>query len=343
MFRAKDWMGCLCLLVVLAVSAVSTSQAAPIILKEFSGAGYTFANTPDTQVDSYGASSKQYNYGGKGNYSNMYADWRAYLVSFDLGAIPDKALVTAVNSATLRVYRITNDYSNVKWNAGQIAQSWTEGTGQDWSTPCDGAQWYTRNAGTTVPASSLGSYGGGIYYADGVSSLADDPVNAGKKHIRPAGINWDNEQDSFTQYNTLADLQAAGGTRGYFYDSAASRLYLNKNDKNVRWYSTADQWTTAGGSVTGGYVTSPMPAAGSGVWLEFDVKDMVTNWLLGNQGNYGFRLYEAGAGGGNIAASEYADGALRPELVLDLTIAPEPTTLCLLALAGLVMARRRQG
>jgi hypothetical protein len=342
MFRTKGWKICLCLLVILAASVVSTSQAAPIILKELSSPGYTFANTPDTQIDSYGASSKQYNYGGKGNYSNMYADWRAYLVKFDLNAVPDKALITSVNSATLRVYRITNDFSNVNWSAGQLAQDWVEGTGEGWWTACDGAQWYTRNAGTTVASSSFGDYGGGIYYVNGVSNLGDDPVNAGKKHIRPDGINWDNEQDAFTQYSSLGDLQAAGGTRGYFYDAAANRIYLNKNDKNVRWYSTSDQWATAGAGVTGGYATSFPPAAGSGVWLEFDVKDMVTNWLLNGQSNYGFRLNEAGAGGGNIAASEYADGALRPELVLDVTV-PEPATLCLLGLASLVMARRRQG
>lgn len=346
MFRANEWKTCLCLLAVLAASAVSTSQAAPIILKESSGAGCTFANTSDTQLDSYGSGSKQYNYGGRSEYNNMYADWRAFLVKFDLDAIPDRALVTSVNSATLRVYRLKYDYESVNWQAGQVAQDWVEGTGIDWSTPCDGAQWVSRNAGTTVPMSSLGNYGGGIYYIDGVSDLGDDPVNAGKKHVRQAGINWDNEQDAFTQYNTFADLQAAGGTRGYYYDSAANRLYLNKNDKNIRWYSNSDHWTTDGGSVTGSYVKDNSfpgkPAAGTGVWLEFDVKDMVTNWLINSQGNYGFKMFEAGAGGSGIASSEYADQALRPELLLDVTVAPEPASLCLLGVATLLMARRRQ-
>ena len=307
----------------------STCLAAPITLKEYNSAGYTFAATPDTMLNSY-SGVKEYNAGGMSSFTGdwaLYTNWRAVVVKFDLNAIPDKNLVIGVNSAKLRVYRAGYQFGNVNLQATQLAQDWVEGTSNgDWSGVCDGAQWFTRNAGTVVAKTALSSYGGGIYYISNVTNLANDPVNSGKLHVRLSASdgNYRNAQDSFTSAASLAALQALGGTRGYYWDSAAGRLYLNKNDYDIRWYSSGDQWTTPGGTITGSAVTSS-PTSSAATWVEFDVKTIVTNWLVSGQGNYGVRIIEAAAGGSTLATSEATDPTLRPELIVDVVYGqPQP-------------------
>jgi hypothetical protein len=331
----------------LLVSVITAAcGAAQITLKEYNSAGYTYSSTSDTVLNTYAVDVKQYSSGGMaettGNWT-MYTNWRPLLVKFDLNAIPDKNLVVGVNSATLRLYRTGYDFANVNLQATQLAQDWVEGASNgDWAGVCDGAMWFTRNAGTVVPKGTFASYGGGIYYVDGVGDLANDPVNSGKLHVRLAGPpgNFENAQNRFTVAASVSELQALGGTRGYYWDSAAGRLYLNKNDADIRWYSSSDQWTTPGGTYTGPAVVSS-PVGGAAAWIEFDVKTIVTNWLVGGQGAYGFRVIEAGAGGSHIVTSEGSNETLRPELVLDLTMIPEPATLALMALGGAIMVRRR--
>lgn len=340
----------------LALLCLATADVlgAPIVLKEYSAPGYTFAAMADTEISGYQTSSRtdeQMNWGGAQLFSNLYQNTRVMLLKPDLQAIPDSALVSAVNSATLRIYRTSNTYGNGAWYVGQLGEDWIEGTGGGtWDTTCDGAQWHVRNGGTIVDKSTFVGDGPGIWYVDGMADLADDPINKNpdttfKKHVRPANnmTNFYNGQNSYTQANSLAELQALGTTRGYYYDSASGRLYLNKNDVNIRWYSTADRFSTAGAAITGAYTRDnsapsypPVPG-----WIEFDVTAIVQNWLLSSQPNYGFRIY--GQSENKIVASEYTtDPTLRPELVLDLAYVPEPGTLGLLLLGTLGVFRRRR-
>ncbi len=315
---------------ILALMVTSTCLASSITLKEYSAAGYTFSATSDTMLNSYATDVKQYNSGGIATYNgdwSLYTNWRPVVVKFDLNAIPNKNLVVGVNSAKLRLYRTGYQFGNVNLQAAQLTQDWVQGTGDgSWTGVCDGAMWFTRNAGTVVSKSTFVSYGGGIYYIAGVTNLASDPVNSGKMHVRLGGFpgNYNNAQDSFTVVASLSALQALGGTRGYYWDSAAGRLYLNKNDQDIRWYAVSDEWTTPGGTITGSAVTSSPVGTAAG-WLEFDVKAIATNWLVTGQGAYGFRVIEVSGGGSSVATSESSDPTLRPELVLDLVYGqPKP-------------------
>lgn len=323
---------------------VGQVEAAPIVLKEYSGAGYTFTNVADTLISGYSPGETGYNHGGVAAPSNVYSGSRVLLVRFDLGAVPDLNQVATVNSATLRLYRSANIYGNGNFYAGQLAQGWVEGTSSGfWDGACDGAQWYTRNGGTITPKASLVSDGAGIWYIPDVTSLADDPLYAGKRFVRngnPPG-NYNNVLNNYTQYDTLIDLQNAGATRGYFWDSAASRLYVNKNDWDVRWYAAPDMWATPGAGITGSYITDTS-ASGPSVpgWIEFDITSFVNDWVISGQDNNGVRVY--GAGQNTVVLSEYTDDpTLRPELVLDLTYVPEPATLGLLLLTVGGLMRRR--
>ncbi len=275
-----------------------------------------------------------YCHGGEAAPSSTYSTSRVLLVRFDLTAVPNLNKVALVNSATLRLYRSANTYGNGSWYAGQLAESWVEGTGSGlWDGVCDGAMWYTRNAGTVTPVASLVSYGGGIWYIPNVTSLADDPVNAGKKFVRSGNSpgNYNNTQNIYTHYATLVALQGAGSTRGYFWDSAAACLYVNKNDVSVRWYATSDMWATAGAGILGSYIKDKS-AAGPPVpgWIEIEIAPIVRNWVLSAQANNGVRLY--GAGQNTIDFKEYTtDPTLRPELVLDVTYYGTPNAVTNLA------------
>jgi len=334
---------------ILAALAATGAHATVVTLKPYGGAGYTQASVWDTELSSYGGAEPFYNYGGKTSYGNLFASVRVYLVKFDLSAIPNPSQVVAVNSATLRVYRLGYDFNNGNLSVAPLAQDWVQGTGSgEWDGACDGAQWYARNAGTTIPSASLVSDGDGIYHIDGVTNLANDPANAGEHFVRMAGPpgNYNNAGQGglYTAYSSLADLQAAGGTRGCFWDSANSRLYVNKNDSAVRWYSTSDLWTTPGGTITGSYINDtsyPTPPDVPG-WVQFDITSLVQGWLVNGQANYGVRMLQPAHCQNVIASSRYTDDpTLRPELVLDLQYVPEPATLALVALGGALMLRRR--
>lgn len=343
-------LGMVVLSLVCRLGAVSAG-AAPITLKMYNGAGDTYTTVADTMISNYGGATGSevfYNHGGEAAPSIVYSTSRVLLFNFDLSAIPDFAQVNGVNSATLRIYRSANIYGNGNWMAGQLAENWVGGTSSGaWDGVCDGAQWYTRNAGTVTPKASLVSAGGGIYYIDGVSNLADDPANTSRKFIRSGDApgNFNNASSTgpvYAPYSTLADLQAAGSTRGYYWDSASNRLYVNKNDASVRWYKTADLWTTPGGGIVGSYIKDKS-ASGPAVpgWIDFDVKNIAQNWLVNGQANNGFRLY--GTGQNTVYMSEYAtDPTLRPELVLDLSYVPEPATLLLAAFGGAAACIRRR-
>ena len=344
-------VACLLAVAVNASAAVITLKDKPVE----AGDTHTYAYVPDVRLGNYNSSlhDVEMNLGSANSPNGGLYCWDsppmiiATLINVDLNAIPDKAGITQVNSATLRVYR------NRGYPGGtadqifltELAESWVEGTGTGSGSDCDGAQWYNRNSGTVVTAAELIS-DSGVYRIDNVADLANDPVNADKKHVRQASSNTLNSADNHTDFPTLQALIDDGGaTRGYFYDDASGKLYVNTLE-DVRYYATSDHWATPGGTTTGADpradITDMEPWSGWGGagWIEWDVTDIVNGWLLGKAPNYGFRL--SGSGDYNyLQSSEYATGAERPELVIDYV--PEPCTLALLILgaAGLVRNRKR--
>ncbi len=321
----------LCLAVLACVSA-SRAQATIVTLKPYNGVGVTLAAVYDTELSNYGTENL-YNYGGKSSYTDLFQTARVYLVRFDLSAIPNLSQVTAVNAATLRIYRLGYSFHNDNLQVGQLAQGWVQGTGDGgWAGACDGAQWFARNAGTTVPKGSLVSDGNGIYHLNGVTNLANDPVNTGGYFVRMAGSpgNYNNAGQGglYTVYTSLAALTAAGGTRGCFWDSVNSRLYVNKNDSDVRWYSSSDLWDTPGAPVTGSYVNDNAYPTAPTVpgWVGFNISAIAQNWITGGQANYGVRMMQPANCQNDVASSRYTtDPTLTPELVLDLQYGPPPT------------------
>jgi hypothetical protein len=74
--------------------------------------------------------------------------------------------------------------------------------------------------------------------------------------------------------------------------------------------------------------------------LEIDVTASLLAWQA-RENNHGWAILpdESALGDGwSFYTSEYTEPALRPTLV----ITPEPTTLCLFALGGLLLTRRRR-
>jgi len=342
-------MAMVALVMVLGLANVASADL--ITLQKRTATGVTYAETWDTAMTSY--QEPHYNLGGADTLEAPYLVANSSqlrgtaLVKFDLGAIPDVAKLATVNSATLLVRANFNGDSSLA-SVKQLAQDWVEGSGTSlgWKT-CNGAQWYTRNSGTiATPTFDAGS---GLYYVDSVANLA------GGNRVRWTPRNDYNRDKTFTMYTSLADLQsgAPAENRGAYWDETgvegdANRLWL-KGSNEIRWYADSDMWTTVGGTVTGPtHVQSNGPNGDNWTyyWLEFDVTSIVENWLIDGDDNYGFRIQpHTNYTNMRIYSSENASDSLRPQLVLDYTLAvpvAEPGSAMLMLLGTVFGLRRRR-
>ncbi len=320
------------------------AHATVVTLQMNNTGGVTNTNVADTQISTNSTFEAAYNWGGAPTLE-VFKGVRVALYQFDLSPILSGGNVASVNSATLKLYRTKTQFGDSAWAVKQLAEGWVAGTGNGQAGGnCDGAQWFARNGGNTVAGSALVSDGNGLYYVDGISGLAADPKNSNNQFVRLAGNNVNNDKNTYITYcDSLATLQAAGTTTpAYYWDEAAGRLYVNKNSVSIRYYTPSDMWTTPGGTTVGDAVTTSVPATAPG-WMSLDATNVVNNWLVGGQDNYGFRISMTGNGDNFLVSSDYVDDpTLRPELVLDVTYTPEPATLALLMLGGVAVLRRRR-
>lgn len=320
--------------VLLVCALVGMAQAGTITLKGPSV-------TQDTKLSGHMNDEKTTNYGGESSMSNLYCAQtphtkvtRAGAFKFDLTGL---GTVTSVNSATLRLYLTNANYGINTAYAAQMSEAWVEGTGTGtYSGDADGATWFTTNGGSTsTPAYDAVE---GVYYVDGVSDIAVDPLDSERLFVRRAPTNSNNRQ-TYTSFDTLADLKAAGSGRNCFYDDATDRLWL-QDSEDIRWYASGDLFAAPGGTIIGDYVEPDSMPAAAGDWLEFDVTGIVENWLIDGDSNYGFKV-EAGAYKQyGIASSENETSTYHPELVIDYV--PEPASMSLLALGGLTLLGKRK-
>ena len=329
-------------LVVSCFLAGAMLNADTITLTENLGDGKTFSDTKDT-ISQWSGSS-EYNFGG-GDLMEVgcaiYASdsfYRVTLLRFDL-SIVEEIEVSAVNSAVLRFYQ--TDGGSAPKVVHQLLEDWEEGTGNgaDYTTVMDGLNCYARNDGTEVlpiDLTEISHLGQTLYYFDGASGLATNPVNGIGHYISRGQTattfrNWDvpgyRLQDA-GDLDTLA-LSPPKANQSYYYDKDAERVYVNFNSYLIHWWKTGDLWadsiwdgSTQKGPISGSLKpteyfdrTDPNPDRG---WYEIDVTGAVSNWLMSGQGNYGFRLANFGnyPGTDSFATSENEDG-LRPELVID--------------------------
>lgn len=127
-------------------------------------------------------------------------------------------------------------------------------------------------------------------------------------------------------------------------------MLIGWNETTVTWNSVSGgiqaNGVEAGSSVLASFGANNSSANVTTGWLEIDVTDALQAMQAGTSDGNGWALlpFVSGTNGIDIRTREYSTASLRPELVLQVTAVPEPTTTALL-LAGLAavgwLARRR--
>ncbi|MFO7900599.1 MAG: PEP-CTERM sorting domain-containing protein, partial [Planctomycetota bacterium] len=197
-----------------------------------------------------------------------------------------------------------------------------------------------------------------IYYADGVTDLAQEPVGGVGHCLRgyyrsgnPYLRNWDVPKRLFREATDLDDLVTKSdddGNRHYWYDDANDRIYVRSNTYSFVRFGEADLWTDSiwdGDTTKGPREASLDPdeykgdAVGPEAWIELDVTDIAEEWLVDELDNFGMRVKTDTYNMGYVASSDARmydpvsgkwfgeDGYeennginVHPELVLDLEL-----------------------
>jgi hypothetical protein len=122
-------------------------------------------------------------------------------------------------------------------------------------------------------------------------------------------------------------------------------LIVNVSALGADWAENTILWSTAP-AVVGG-VAASAEVTSVGQLVEFDVTALVKDWLSGSLANFGMQLSqldETFNAAGNRAAATFvaASGAAADRPMLEVTAVPEPSSLVLLGVAGLLAMRFRK-
>lgn len=282
------------------------------------------------------------------------------LLRFDLSKLPK---VKSIDSATLRLYQFTNSTAatTIPFVARlKTGQSWVQGNGTggaDAESGASGASYARRKAirffkrDGTPGYSSMDVGGKTVYYFTVPVDLAPLYTATTNHFIGRANAVGDTFAKAtdigsrlLTQAANLTDLANTlpATTRCYYYNAGTKTVYLNFNDYSVSWLSTDDIWAdTKWGSGTGGApgtntydnaskVSATAAVGTGGGWFTFNVKAIVTDWVVNGKENNGFFMWDTNTGDVRYRPSEHAIDGLRPELVIEYTPKPPSGTVIML-------------
>lgn len=214
----------------------------------------------------------------------------------------------------------------------------------------EGVDGYTGTADTHVTSRDVnGNFGGDATFdmGDGTSGDSrdslirfDDIFGNGAGQISPSTAPGDIVSASLTLMVT-----------GHYGNSSHNRSFsvyrmLEAWDEGVVTWNSMDEGVTTDDSQAASsadYSTGNFKVENTGETFTLDLTDSVKAWLAASDpaaANLGIAVISNGARGFVIASSENSTIANRPELSVE--VVPEPASLALMSLGGLLMLRRRR-
>ncbi len=175
----------------------------------------------------------------------------------------------------------------------------------------------------------------------------------GPGNLQRTAMLFDVSGISSTSTVTSAKLRLFGNTfSGGNETQNVSVFRVNNNwvESQATWLNraTATPWNNAGGDYVGttgtqatnAYSVTTISGGPTGQWFEFDVTNLVQEWVSGTHVNQGMMLVGSAPASFVYRQSEATNGNT-PELVINADPIPEPATISALALA-IFAARQRK-
>jgi len=180
---------------------------------------------------------------------------------------------------------------------------------------------------------------------DSMISALNPDWNTGDAGVLRVGVTSDDRLRTLVQF----DLSSISGStvssailKLYYFlsgETPAGRWLIayrvthswTETGPGVTWnkYDGTNPWATAGGDyTTTGYVIAVVPSS-AGVWMTWDVTDIVKAWVEDGQPNYGFLIKDSTETGPPYGlcwfrSRDWFEAALRPKLEVTYTPPPPP-------------------